>query len=117
MSAISESRTQGRQEDKGIVVLGDNATVLGFKLAGVKRAFEARENFKELLEQHMHEKDVSIIIVNEHLLDNLPSRARASAEESIHPIIVPIPDKNMRESDSKTLSALIKRAVGFDLTK
>lgn len=98
-----------------IVVLGDNPTTIGFRLAGVKRVFEEDDKLKETFEEQINDKTNSIIVINEYLLDQLPPRLRKRAEDSINPIIVPIPDKDMRESQSESLKALIRRAIGFDL--
>ncbi len=98
-----------------IVVLGDNSTALGFKLAGVKTAYESQDDIQDKLESLLQDRSTSIIIVNEKLLMGLPKALVQRAEDSIDPVVVSIGDKSGEGRKSSNLNNLIKRAIGFDM--
>lgn len=101
-----------------IAVIADDATATGFHLAGVENAFsltgaEAEGRLSELLSDTTY----GIIIVTEKLLENCDWRLRKRVEATAKPIVVPIPDAGGPIEQSESLSMLIKRALGVDLSK
>jgi len=105
----------GAEDVRGIAVVADSPTATGFRLAGVKRVYEAGDDLREVFERQLSDETVSVIIVNDKVLARLPPRVRARAEDSINPIVVSIPDKDMLDRGGDTLRALVKRALGIDL--
>lgn len=103
------------KEVRGIAVVADSPTAAGFRLAGVKRVYEAGDDLREMFERQLSDETVSVIIVNDRVLGRLPQRMRARAEDSINPIVVSIPDKEMNDAGGDAIRAMVKRALGIDL--
>ena len=104
-----------RLPDK-IIVIGDSATVTGFKLAGVTEAYvaEGRNAEKKLMEL-LDRENAGIIIVTESIMAGLDWRLKKRIEGIAKPVVVSIPDKTGSSKEAGKLSELIKRALGFEL--
>ncbi len=101
-----------------IAVIADSAAATGFRLAGVENAFslsgaEAENKLSELLSDSSY----GIIIVTEALLEHCDWRLKKRVEATAKPIVVPIPGAAGPIEQSESLSMLIKRALGVDLSK
>ena len=101
-----------------LAVIADSATCTGFRLAGVESTFplsgkEAEEKLSSLLSDPSY----GIIIVTERLLEGCDWRLKKRVEATAKPIVVPIPDAGGPIEQSESLSMLIKRALGVDLSK
>lgn len=101
-----------------IAVIADSATCTGFRLAGVENTFslsgtEAEGKLSELLS----DERFGIIVVPERLVENCDWRLKKRVEATAKPIVVPIPDSAGPIEQEESLSKLIKRALGVDLTK
>jgi V/A-type H+-transporting ATPase subunit F len=104
-------------ESMEIGVVGDFDTVTGFRLAGVKEAYEAEEpgaaveNLKKLMKE-----DVGLIIITERLADEIREEMDALTAGRALPLIVEIQDKGGPvEGKIDPIMALIKKAVGVDI--
>jgi V/A-type H+-transporting ATPase subunit F len=100
-----------------IGVVGDFDTVTGFRLAGVKEAYEADgpgaavENLKKLMKE-----DLGLIIITERLADEIRDDIEAMTAGRKLPLIVEIQDKGGPiEGKVDPIMALIKKAVGVDI--
>ncbi len=100
-----------------IGVVGDFDTVTGFRLAGVKAAYEAEEpgaaveSLKKLIKE-----DIKVIIITERLADEIRNEITALTEGKAFPLIVEIQDKKGPiEGKVDPIRALIKKAVGVDI--
>jgi V/A-type H+-transporting ATPase subunit F len=100
-----------------IGVVGDFDTVAGFRLAGVREAYEvekpgeAVESLKKLMKE-----DVGLIIITERLAEQIRDETAALTEGKALPLIVEIPDKQGSiEGKVDPIMALIKKAVGVDI--
>ncbi len=106
------------QNKEKIAVIADSATSTGFRLAGVENAFplsgEAAEN---KLSELLSDSSYGVIIVAERLLENCDWRLKKRVEATAKPIVVPIPDASGPIEQSESLSMLVKRALGLDLSK
>ncbi len=103
--------------DMEIGVVGDFDTVTGFRLAGVKEAYEAEEPGAavESLKKLMKE-DVGLIIITERLADEIREEMDALTAGRAFPLIVEIQDKGGPvEGKIDPIKALIKKAVGVDI--
>ena len=102
-----------------IVVVADEDTVTGLKLAGIDEGYgvESPEDAKTILLTLSERKDIGLIITTEKIGDNEAVRSViAQITEKEFPIVIEIQDKHgpmKREIDP--IRALIKRAVGVDL--
>jgi V/A-type H+/Na+-transporting ATPase subunit F len=98
---------------RSIAALGGDEFVLGFRLAGVKRAEAAQpEEFPGKLERLLADKDVGILIVNARDLAAAPAGLRRRATDSIDPVVIQIGD-----ASNDDLREKVKRAIGIDLFK
>jgi len=106
------------EHNEKLAVIADGATCTGFRMAGVEGTFslsgkEAEEKLSELLSDTSY----GIIIVTEKLLETCDWRLKKRVEATAKPIVVPIPDSAGPIEQEESLSMLIKRALGVDLTK
>ena len=99
-----------------IIVIGDSATVMGFRLAGVTEAYiaEGKDAEKKLVEL-LDRENAGIIIANEGLLAQLDWRVKRRIEALAKPVVIGIPDKFGPSEQAESLSEMIKRALGFEL--
>ena len=96
-----------------IVVVGDEDFVLGFRLAGIRRAYVAKgESYKKILEELLEDESVGILVLNDDDVRTLPFLMRKRLSESIKPTVISI--GKVEEVD---LREKIKRAIGVDLWK
>jgi len=99
-----------------IIVIGDPATVMGFRLAGVAEAYVAEgKNAEKKLAELLDRENAGIIIVTEPILAALDWRLRKRIEAIAKPVVVAVPDKNGSTGEAGKLSEMIKRALGFEL--
>ncbi|MGC9514105.1 V-type ATP synthase subunit F [Methanocrinis sp.] len=97
-----------------IAVVGSGDAVLGFTLAGVRKAYEAtsEDELISKIETVMADPDVGILVLSQSDFNNLPSRLRGTLTESVKPTVIAIGTEQSTEMREK-----IKRAIGVDLWK
>ncbi len=104
-----------------IALVGDSETVLGFRLAGIQKAFETNANADDVdavLLSALSEPNVGILIVSQDAMEKASAKMRKMAEESTKPVVVVIPGKNTKVAKgSSNLAQLVKRAIGVDIMK
>ncbi|MBI5228107.1 V-type ATP synthase subunit F [Candidatus Micrarchaeota archaeon] len=99
-----------------ILVIGDEALVTGFNLAGLSDSVSVNEqNFAKELESALAKPEFGIIIVNEKMLANIEWRLKKKLDSIAYPVIVPMPDSGGTSTEGDEIKKLIKRALGFDL--
>jgi V/A-type H+-transporting ATPase subunit F len=103
-----------------LVVLTDSETALGFQLTGVEviRADDFESARAQLLEL-MRDANVGLIAVNAALLEQLDELTRRRIEASYKPVVVSLPAAGPAmglPSRREYLAALIRRAIGFQIT-
>ncbi|MDP6627953.1 MAG: V-type ATP synthase subunit F [Methanopyri archaeon] len=101
-----------------IAVIGDRDTVIGFRFAGVTRAYEA--DTVEEAEQHLfklrRDEGVALILITEFFAPKLIKTIQAITEEQFLPVVLPLPDKHGSQGTAMDeVRVLIKRAVGVDI--
>lgn len=95
-----------------IYLIGDQLTVTGFGLAGVKNTYVANpENIKEILDKIKDEAD--IIAVTNNLYGHAEDKIRKL--QSTGKIITRIPDRS--GSGGEVITKLMRDVIGFDLKK
>jgi vacuolar-type H+-ATPase subunit F/Vma7 len=105
-------------EKESIAVIADSATCTGFRLAGVDNTFALSGTDAEAkLSALLSDTSFGIIIVTERLVENCDWRLKKRIEATAKPVVVPIPDSQGPIEQAESLSKLIKRALGVDLTK
>ena len=95
----------------GIIVLGNNAFVLGFRLAGIQDAF-VEEHIEKRLAILLNEKNASIIVIHDIDYAMLSPAMKRRVNESMEPVVVSI-----GKLDEENIRERIKRAIGIDLYK
>jgi V/A-type H+/Na+-transporting ATPase subunit F len=103
-----------------LIVLTDGETAPGYGLAGVEvvRADEAAEARARLAEL-MADPTVGLVAVDEGLLARLDAAERRRLEALTTPVVVGLPPGTAARGGPDrraALAALLRRAIGFDLS-
>ena len=101
-----------------VVVIGEQNTITGFSLAGVKRTYlpdEGKENLKDILS----EDGLGVLILTERFAeDNRKAIEVHQSSKRVTPIIVEVPDvTGPIEREVDPIRELIRRAIGADVSK
>ena len=97
-----------------IAVLGKSDFVVGFKLAGIRKTYEVK-NDKELegkIRECLNDRNLGIIVLHSDDLKKLPQSLQTVIDESVEPTFIAIGSK-----EDAGLREKIKRAIGVDLWK
>lgn len=97
-----------------VAVVGRGDAVLGFSLAGVRKAYEAtsEDELVSKIDEVMADPDVGILVLNQPDFNKLPKRMQSTLTESVKPTVISIGTEESTEMREK-----IKRAIGVDLWK
>ncbi|MFH1774884.1 MAG: V-type ATP synthase subunit F [Methanobacteriota archaeon] len=101
-----------------ISAVGDSTTVTGFRLAGIKDAYEVEEPSKAIstLKELLKDENVGLIIISEKIADKIREDIERLTEGRFTPIVVEIPDKRGPiEKKVDPIKELVKRAVGVEI--
>jgi V/A-type H+-transporting ATPase subunit F len=95
-----------------IAVLGSPQFTLGFRLAGVRRIWDAasEDDLERAARQACADPAVSILVLETADLNRLSPRTRADLVASVKPTVVAVGTQ-----EDNTLREKIKQAVGVDL--
>ncbi|HUR61456.1 MAG TPA: V-type ATP synthase subunit F [Candidatus Thermoplasmatota archaeon] len=95
-----------------IAVMGSPQFTLGFRLAGVRRIFDAttEEQLERAARQACSDPSVSILVLETADLGRLSPRTRSDLVASVKPTVVAVGTQ-----EDNTLREKIKQAVGVDL--
>ncbi len=99
-----------------IVVIGDQHTVTGFRLAGIKKTY-GTEDGKENLKKILSDEAVGVLILTERFADdNRGTVEDHRSSKKMTPIIVEVPDvSGPVDRAVDPIRELIKRAIGADV--
>jgi V/A-type H+-transporting ATPase subunit F len=99
----------------GYFVIGDDATVTGFRLAGVEgRAARTPFDAREALKVAAATEGVSIIVITERLAEGIKEEL-AGYRASGAPLIIHIPDRGGPLPGRTSIREMIKSAVGVSM--
>jgi len=100
-----------------IVVIGDQHTLTGFRLAGVRSTYDT-EAGRENLQKILTDETVGVLIVTERFAeDNRRAVDEHQSSKRRTPIVVEIPDvSGPIERHIDPIRELIKRAIGTDVS-
>lgn len=98
-----------------IAVIGNKEFVLGFRLAGIQKTYDADtpEKLATAIQKVLDDENVGILVLQEADLATIPRRLQVTVENSVRPTIVTIGGQEAGLS----LRERIKRSVGVDLWK
>lgn len=96
-----------------LAVVGRDDFVLGFKLAGVRKAYSVEPDAMEAkVNEVIADPDVGILVMNTEDLQKLGHGVRRRLETVPRPVVIAV---GAREEED--LRAKVKRAIGVDLLK
>jgi V/A-type H+-transporting ATPase subunit F len=97
-----------------IAVIGNSDFVLGFRLAGIRKTYEAEQaEFEARIQTIMNDKNVGILVIHNDDLKKLSVHMQKILDDSVEPTVIAIGGKG----ESTNLRDKIKQAVGVDLWK
>lgn len=99
-----------------IFLIGDQDTVLGFRLAGIRGhvAKDARAA-AELFRKALQNREVSIVVVTERIAQLIRFDLDAFLEKGGFPFVVEIPDSAGPLPTRKSPSDIVKEAIGISI--
>jgi V/A-type H+-transporting ATPase subunit F len=99
-----------------LAVIGKGEFVTGFRLAGIRKVYEATDNMaiESAVKSVLQDKSVGIIVMHNDDIGNLPEILRKDLNESVQPTVVALGGSG---AGSMSLRSKIKQAVGVDLWK
>lgn len=98
-----------------LAVIGKSDFVTGFRLAGVRKIYEAADitAIESTVKEVLEDKSIGILVMHNDDISNLPEFLRKDLNESVQPTVVSLggggSGSNLRDK--------IKQAVGVDLWK
>ncbi len=97
-----------------VAVIGSGDAVLGFSLAGIRKAYDvtSEDELVSKINEVMADPDVGILVLNQSDFNKLPKRMQSTLTDSVKPTVISIGTEESTEMREK-----IKRAIGVDLWK
>ena len=102
-----------------VVVIGDEDTVTGFRLAGIREVLvHADAAATESYIRDSLQRDVGLVIITDRVAEEVRDILDRLRREKgrVKPIFVEIPDKRGPLKAEDRLQQLVKRVVGADIT-
>ena len=97
-----------------IAVIGNSDFVLGFRLAGIRKTYDAAPaEIETKVQAVLNDKSVGILVMHNDDLKKLSAHMQKIIDDSVEPTIIAIGGKG----ESTNLRDKIKQAVGVDLWK
>lgn len=99
-----------------IIVLGDEDTVLGFRLAGVKEAAVATaQDADALMQEAIANPKAGIVIATQETVRALSAKTRKQLATLSKPVVIEIPGKRDQSEPGQSINEMVKRAIGVEL--
>lgn len=97
-------------------VIGDEETVLGFRLAGVEgEVADTPESLRDALDRAFQKEDLGVIIIPERLAAKIRQDVDRYVYKTTFPLIIEIPDRLGPLEDRGSVRDLIQAAVGVHI--
>jgi V/A-type H+-transporting ATPase subunit F len=102
-----------------IAVIGDAALATGFRLSGISNVFvvEKGDQFEKKLSEIINDEAYGIVIVNELYLAGIDWKLKKKVDTIAHPVVISVADISGKTEGTEDINALIKKALGFDVSK
>ncbi|MEW6357903.1 MAG: V-type ATP synthase subunit F [Planctomycetota bacterium] len=95
-------------------VIGDQDTVLGFRLAGIQgEVVDSPDDAGRALDRVLGDQTIGVVILTERTAEAIRKKVEEVIFEQSSPVIVEIPDRQGPMPGRKTLMELIRQAVGI----
>ncbi len=97
-----------------IAVVGKSDFVIGFRLAGIRKTYDATSSDVEAkIQGVLNDKNVGILVIHNDDMKTLSPHMQQVLDNSVEPTVIAIGGKG----ESTNLRDKIKQAVGVDLWK
>jgi V/A-type H+-transporting ATPase subunit F len=97
-----------------IAVAGSSDFVIGFRLAGIRKIYDASPGELEAkIQGVLNDKTVGILVIHNNDMKKLSLQMQKTLDDSVEPTVIAIGGKG----ESTNLRDKIKQAVGVDLWK
>ncbi|VVB88372.1 V-type ATP synthase subunit F [uncultured archaeon] len=97
-----------------IAVIGNSDFVLGFRLAGIRKTYDATSHdIEEKIKTILSDRSVAILVMHDNDIQKISSQIKQTLEDSVEPTVLVIGGKG----ESTNLREKIKQSVGVDLWK
>lgn len=97
-------------------VIGDEDTILGFSLVGVKGDIvDTPEEARTSLNNAFQSGDIGIVIITERVADMIRQDVEHYFYNTVYPLIVEIPDRLGPKEGRGTIRDIIRSAVGVNV--
>ena len=97
-----------------IAVVGTSDFVIGFRLAGIRKIYDATSmDIEAKIQGVLNDKNVGILIIHDDDMKTLSPHMQQVLDDSVEPTVIAIGGKG----ESTNLRDKIKQAVGVDLWK
>jgi V/A-type H+-transporting ATPase subunit F len=102
-----------------VVVITDEASSVGFRLAGVEVREATPETAAQVVKEVIDKRDVGLIAINEDFVRGFDQRMMRIVAESEMPLIIPFPPvvytEERREVEESYAAQLIRKAIGYHI--
>ncbi len=97
-----------------IAVIGKSDFVAGFRLAGVRKTYDVRDEkeLEETVRKCMGDRNLGVIVLHADDLKRMPPGLQKTVDESVEPTFIAIGGR-----EESGLREKIRRAIGVDLWK
>jgi V/A-type H+-transporting ATPase subunit F len=114
----------GYQNTKQIAVMGDEDTVIGFGLAGIKylttvsKTTDDKEILK-LINEYIDSPEIGFVLITQEIAERVRADfERLKIDKALYPIFIELPDKTGELPDRiDPIKSLIRRAIGMEIVK
>ncbi|MGD9140825.1 MAG: V-type ATP synthase subunit F [bacterium] len=97
-------------------VIGDNDTVLGFRLVGVQgRAVETREEALTALREAVENRETGVVLITEKAAAGIRDEVEARLYGLGFPLVLEIPDSSGPDPERPEIEDIVKRAIGVSI--
>ena len=102
-----------------VVVITDEASLVGFRLTGVEVRGATPETAAEVLRETIDRGNVGLVAINEDLIKGFDQRMMRIVTESEMPLIIPFPPvvftEEKRDVEESYVAQLIRKAIGYHI--
>ena len=97
-------------------IIGDEDSVLGFKLIGVRgRAVENIDEARETFHKMIGGNIIKILLITERVAEWLQQEISQHRDKRAFPIVVEIPDMGGPIPTRKSIAEIVRSAIGIEL--
>jgi V/A-type H+-transporting ATPase subunit F len=97
-------------------VIGDNETVLGFRLVGVSgRVVENRDEALSALAGVVGNKEIGVVLITEKVAAEIRDEVEARHYGLGFPLVLEIPDSSGPDPERPEIEEIVRRAIGVSI--